>query len=64
MPTIYHGNPFTHEEHSRESRSAKDMGAHDTQSCAWCGQPRRALYRYDGTRGYFCNLSCWRAYYS
>ena len=65
MATITHGNPYTHEQHTRISKSAKDIGTCDTMSCAWCGAGHKhVLYQYDGTRGWFCNLVCWRSYHA
>jgi len=63
MGTIVRGNPYNHEQHERTSRGPKEMGRNDTQSCGWCGQVRRVLYKYDQTEGYFCNLGCWHSYH-
>ena len=60
MATIHHGNPYTHEEHTRISKAGGE--------CAWCGQERRVLYNYDRMRrtggglAYVCNLDCAKSY--
>ena len=57
MTKITWGNPYTHEEHSRESSPANG------DTCDWCGQRKRTLYKYDNSRGWFCNKECHKAYY-
>ena len=59
MATMTHGNPYTHEEHIRESKSNADRRA----GCDWCGSTPRVLYQYDRFRGWFCNLTCFRPYH-
>jgi hypothetical protein len=61
------GNPFTHEEHWRETLSNADQ----TGTCTWCGQRPARLYRYGSGRFFaarerpvraFCNRSCAESY--
>lgn len=52
----YHGNPYSHEEHSRESLGHPG-------ECDWCGQERKNLYKFDDTKGWFCNKGCWRSFH-
>lgn len=60
------GNPYTHEEHVRESAPASDVRC--TGRCDWCGQTPRTLYNYDrqrrtgGGQAWVCNRECARAY--
>ena len=37
------GNPYTHEEHERETKANTDH-KHD---CEWCGQKPNRLYKYE-----------------
>jgi len=53
------GNPYTHEEHERETMT-NTTKAH---RCDWCGQKPKRLYKYDNTRGWFCNKGCWKDYH-
>jgi hypothetical protein len=59
MTIIYSGNPFTHVENKRESTACKKG-----ETCSWCGQIRRVLYKYNNTKGWFCNKQCNKAYNS
>jgi len=61
MATICKGNPYTHQEEKRESVSGKLV---NEDGCFWCGRQRNPLYRYNNTKGLFCNKGCWRAYHS
>lgn len=53
------GNPYTHEEHSRESIPGREHPC----GCDWCGQKRRVLFRYDRRKGWFCNLECHNSFH-
>lgn len=68
------GNPYTHEEHSRECIPNKPTGetlmgkpltseGHWVTSCNWCGQEPARLYRYDGDSHMFCNRECYLSYH-
>lgn len=57
------GNPYTHEEHSRECHP-NNPKTHWVMSCDWCGQKPRRLYRYDGDRHWFCNRDCYNSYHN
>ena len=59
MTTTHHGNPYTHEEHKRESKVN-----YNRDECPWCGQKPKYLYQYDNSRGWFCNKGCWIEYHS
>jgi len=60
MAILYHGNPYTHEEHRRESRPGREIKG----GCDWCGQAPRTLYNYDqqyrtgGGLAWVCNRGC------
>jgi len=58
MAIITKGNPFTHPEEKRESW----VNIGDSYSCNWCGQSPKTLYKYNDTRGWFCNKKCWNGY--
>ena len=68
MATIEHGNPYTHEEHIRESKPGRIVnysGVHiGNHTCGWCGSAPRVVYQYDRTKGWFCNQQCHQAYHS
>lgn len=57
-PLITWGSPYTHEEHSRESKTRMPH-----ESCDWCGQKPKTLFKYDGRRGWFCNKECYQSYH-
>ena len=57
MATLHRGNCYTHAESVRESEPGRDHPG----GCAWCGQRRRVLYRYNFSRGWYCNQECWRS---
>lgn len=62
---IITGNPYTHEEHCRESVNAKSLGvSQDVMNCSWCGQNRKTLYIYDGRKGEFCSRDCFNNYHN
>ena len=56
-PTITKGSPYSHYEETRESRP----GGGDT--CDWCGQKRKTLYKYNNRKGWFCNKECYSSYH-
>ena len=62
MTRVESGNPYTHEEHTRECWSATEMGW-EAIKCNWCGSAKKRAYAYDGTKGLFCNKECWKSYY-
>ena len=68
------GNPYTHEEHTREcipNKAHRDSpwGKAITKwgfpiiDCGWCGSKPARLYRYDGDKHVFCNRSCYNSYH-
>ena len=68
--TITWGNPYTHEEHSRTTYTAKDFLYGSSEkvrrhgaTCDWCGQVRGRVYAYDGGSKVFCNRNCYQDYY-
>jgi hypothetical protein len=61
MAVIEWGNPYTHEEHRRESIPGKDKPGGG--GCDWCGRKRRTLFQYDGRTGWFCDKGCYHAYH-
>lgn len=58
MAVIRKGNPYTHYEEKRESKT-RSRG----EDCSWCGQKPKTLFKYNNTRGWFCNKGCWRDYH-
>ena len=56
------GNPYTHEEHSRTTYTARDL-LYGYATCDWCGQVRDRVNSYDGRPKVFCNRECYRDYY-
>ena len=61
MATTTWGNPYTQEEHTRETVKAADR---HQNGCSWCGNEKNVLYRYDGRKGLFCNKGCYKDYHS
>ena len=53
------GNPYTHEEHERESLANTSR----KHSCDWCGRTPRVLYKYNRKKGWFCGKGCFSAYH-
>jgi len=64
MAKMEWGNPYSHEEHSRESLPKSEWISEGVDSCDWCGSEPRTLFKYDGTDGWFCNKDCWDAYHN
>lgn len=59
MSILSWGNPYTHEEYTRECVSNRI----DKDQCPWCGNKPDRLYKYNNNPGYFCNIKCYKAYY-
>lgn len=59
MAKISWGNPYTHEEHMRESYKNIDR----LKGCAWCGNKPKTLYTYDNNKTLFCNKNCRHDYH-
>jgi hypothetical protein len=57
------GNPYTHEEHSRTSWAAEELGEHET--CEWCGNRNGhgGLFQYNEMPKKFCCKDCYETYY-
>jgi len=63
MAIIIKGNPFTHHEEKRESMPTKTPWCATLLKCDWCGQSPKALYKYNDSKGWFCNKECHNSYH-
>ena len=63
MNRIEWGNPYSHEEHCRNSYPSDELRQDET--CAWCGNrnAKDGLFEYYDTGVKFCSKGCFKAYY-
>ncbi len=57
MAILTKGNPNTHYEEKRESTPSRELVA-GNRECFGCGQCPKTLYKYNDTKGWFCNKNC------